>query len=86
MTTLHIDLEDELVALLRSGNQPLDVAAREMIVMELYRCGSISSGKAAELLGISRVVFIDRASRAGIPYLDMTPDEWRDEFERSKRR
>jgi len=85
MTTLHLDLEDELVALLRSGNQPLDIAARELIVMELYRRAKVSSGKAAELLGIPRVVFIDRASSAGIPILEMSEDEWRDELERSKR-
>ncbi len=42
-----------------------------MIVLEVYRRGSISSGKAAELLGTSRLAFIQHASS-----LEMTEDEW----------
>ena len=71
-----VKIEDSLAALLHQTNQPLDQSAREMIVLELYRRGSISSGKAGELLGMSRFDFIRHASRLGIPYLDMTADEW----------
>jgi len=44
--------------------------------VQLYRRGAISSGKAAELLGTSRLAFIQHASGLGIPYLEMTEDEW----------
>jgi predicted HTH domain antitoxin len=47
-----------------------------MIVLELYRRGTISSGKAGELLGMPRIDFIKHASRLGIPFFDMTDDEW----------
>jgi predicted HTH domain antitoxin len=47
-----------------------------MIVLELYLSGSISSGRSAEVLGMPRVDFIRYASRLGIPYIDMTKDEW----------
>ena len=57
-------------------NQTIQEAAREMIVLELYRRGTISSGKAAEVLGMPRLDFIRHASHLGIPYIDMTPDEW----------
>src|SRR5205814_8164792 len=36
----------------------------------------VSSGKAAELLGISRLEFIQRTSDVGIPYFRFTEDEW----------
>ncbi len=36
----------------------------------------ISSGKAAELLGMERIAFIRYASRLGLPYFDMTESEW----------
>jgi hypothetical protein len=75
MTTLQVDVNDELVALLRQGNQPASLAAREMIVLELCRRGTISSGKAAELLGMGRIDFICRASQMEIPFFDMTEDE-----------
>jgi len=76
MSTVKIDLEAGLAALLPQTNQTIQEAAREMIVLELYRRGTISSGKAAELLGMPRLEFIRHASRLGIPHIDMTPDEW----------
>jgi len=81
MSTVKIDVDEDLAALLRETHQPLEQAAREMIVLELYRRGSLSSGKAAELLGMPRLDFIKHASKLGIPYIDMTSEEW----EREKR-
>lgn len=76
MSTVSVQLDEELAALLSGSNQPLQQTARELIVLELYRRGTISSGKAANLLGMSRVDFIQHASRLGIPFFDMTEDEW----------
>jgi predicted HTH domain antitoxin len=64
-----VQLDDDLAAI-------LDRVAREMIVFELYRRGAISRGRAAELLGVPLYDFIKRASSLGIPYIDMTEDEW----------
>ena len=83
MTTLHIDLDDEVVALLRQSNAAPGAAAREMIVLELYRRGSVSGGKAAALLGMSRLDFLRLAGRLGIPQFEMTVEEWEGEARRS---
>jgi hypothetical protein len=61
------------------SNQPVERTARELIVLEIYRRGAISGGKAAPLLGMSRVEFIRYASGLGIPYFTMTDDEWKSE-------
>ncbi len=79
MSAITLNLEEELAALLRQTNQPIELAVRELIVLELYRRGVISSGKAGQLIGMSRWDFIRYASRLGIPYLDMTEDEWEEE-------
>jgi predicted HTH domain antitoxin len=84
MTTLHIDLDDEVVALLRRSDQPVSAAAREMIVLEFYRRGSISGGKAAALLGLSLGAFLRLAGRLGIPQFEMTGEEWDAERRRSE--
>ena len=84
MSTVNLELEEDLVALLHQLNQPVQHAARELIVLELYRRGAISSGKAAELLKISRSEFIHYASRLGIPYFALTEDEWEAERARSE--
>jgi predicted HTH domain antitoxin len=85
MSTISIDLEEDLMTLLRQSNQPVECAARELIVLELYRRGAISSHKAAQLLGMSRVEFIQYASRLGIPYFTMTEDEWKNERTQSQK-
>jgi predicted HTH domain antitoxin len=85
MSTISLDLEEDVVALLRQSNQPVERTAREFIVLELYRRGAISSGKAAQLLGMSRVEFVQHASRLGIPYYAMTEDEWKTERTQSQR-
>lgn len=69
-------LPDEIIALLHRSDRPLAEVAQELIVLELYRQGLISSGKAAELLDMGRWDFVRYASRLGIPFFDMTEDEW----------
>lgn len=68
-------LEDEIAALLEQ-EKPLDQAARETIVMDLFRRGKISTGRACELLSLDRVAFARRAAELDIPYFQMTKDDW----------
>ena len=84
MTNINIELQEDLVALLHQFNQPVQQSARELIVLELYRRGVVSSGKAAELLGMGRWELIHFASRLGIPYFTLTQDEWAAERARSE--
>ncbi|MCA9968811.1 MAG: UPF0175 family protein [Anaerolineales bacterium] len=78
-----LELDNELVSLLQQFNQPVKESAREFMVLEMYRRGHISSGKAAELLTMSRWTFIEYASRLGIPFFAMTSEEWEAEREQS---
>ena len=73
MTTIQLEIDDDVAALLGAEADPIEQTAREMIVIELYRRRSISSGKAAELLGVRLEEFIMHSSDLGIPYFDMTP-------------
>ena len=79
MSQQTIELNDELVDVLRSLNQPVRESVRELVILELYRRGVISSGKAAEWFGLGRVEFISHASQLGLPFFDMTEDEWESE-------
>jgi len=83
--TINLPLDEELAGLLQMYGKPLGEAARELIVLELYRQGRVSSGKAAELLNMPRFAFVEHASRLGIPFLDMTDEEWRGEVERARK-
>ncbi len=86
MSTVMVELDRELVDLLHHVGRPED-KLKEYLVLELYRRREISSGKAAELLGMERFEFVRYASRNGIPYFDLDAQELKNEIEtaRSKR-
>jgi predicted HTH domain antitoxin len=84
MDAVHVSLDAELVAVLEEVGRPAKESARELIVLELYREGLISSGKAAELLGLPRVEFVRLAGQRGIPYFQMTREELRQEIDQAK--
>jgi predicted HTH domain antitoxin len=71
-----VELQDELATLLEQTQQPLGKATREAVVLELYRRGIISSGKAGELLGMPRFDFVRYADRLGIAFFRMSKEEW----------
>jgi predicted HTH domain antitoxin len=85
MDSTILDLGEDSSGFLATLGKPIGQTGREMIVFELYRRSLISSGKAAELLGVRRLDFIRRASELGIPYFRFTEDEWLAEVAESKR-
>jgi len=84
MNTVTIELEEPLVSILRQENHSVATLVREIVVMELYRRGVVSSEKAAELLGTSREEFIRRASSLGLQSFDPKRDEWEAELPASE--
>jgi predicted HTH domain antitoxin len=54
---------------------------RELIAFELVREGRISTGKGAEMLGISKWAFIQLLAQRNIDYFTETPAELTDQIE-----
>jgi len=84
MSPIPIELDQDVVALLQELRVPVKQAARELIILELYRQGAISGGRAAKLFGESREKFIHRASSCGIPYFQLGDEELERELRASK--
>jgi predicted HTH domain antitoxin len=84
MGTGHVDLDPDIVALLEAQDRPIQETARELIVLELYRQGQLSSGRGAELLHLSRHDFIRYAWDRGIPYFQLEGDDLRRELDESR--
>ena len=76
MSSATLDIGEDVVELLRRQGDPVVQTARELIIVELYRRRTISSGRAAELLGMDRYDFIQYTAGLGIPFFAMTKDEW----------
>jgi predicted HTH domain antitoxin len=85
MDSMIPDLGEGRGGFLATLGHPIEETAGEMIVFELYRRSLVSSGKAAELLGVFRLEFIQRTAELGIPYFRFTEDEWQAELAESKR-
>lgn len=58
-TNLNIELPAELAIVLRMQEQEFAEEFKRLALVKLFELGKISSGKAAEILGISRIAFFD---------------------------
>jgi predicted HTH domain antitoxin len=78
-TTFQVQLP---VSLLHYGLDRDEIQRRvvEWLVISLFNEERISSGRAARLLGVSRVEFLALLRERGIAYVDYTPDELEEEF------
>ena len=78
---LTVELPEGVVQLL--GETPRDAARQlaELAYVELFRRGEVSSGWAAERLGISKDDFREMLNAHDVPYIDMTEEELRQEVE-----
>jgi len=79
--TLEVTLPSDLFAMLGYSKTRAAEAVREFSVLGLYQERRISTGKAAELLGIGKGEFARLLARKGIVYFDYSQEELADEFQ-----
>ena len=72
---ISIVLDEKFISFIAKKRKDIPQRLRELSILELYRRKEISSGKAAELLGMQRFEFVRYASRLGIPFFDMSKEE-----------
>ncbi len=72
MRTLEIDYPDDVLASITE--KALHTLAREAMYVRLYQQGLLSSGRAAELLGITRWDFLDLLGEYGVSSFDEDVD------------
>ena len=72
---VEIELPRNLLAALNVPESELGRRAREWVLLELFQEGRISSGKAAEFLGLSKSHFLDLLNERHLPYLDADPGD-----------
>ena len=58
---------------------------QELVALELVREGRISTGKGAEMLGISKWAFVQRMARHGIEYFSESSEELSEQLEAVQR-
>jgi len=74
-TTISVTLPRTLLTENGISLQAASNVLLQTFVLALYRRDRISTGKAAHLLGMSRLAFIGLLATEQIAYLDYTPEE-----------
>jgi predicted HTH domain antitoxin len=77
--SVNISLPRDLLGALDVPEVRVERRLRELIAFELLREGRISTGKGAEMLGISKWAFIQLTALRGIDYFTDTPEELADQ-------
>ena len=82
---ISIALDEKFLSFVAKKRKDIPERLKELSILELYRRKEISSGKAAELLGMKRFEFVRYASRLGIPFFDMSKEELERDFVAAKK-
>jgi len=81
---IKIELPKNLEAIFAHKFSKPSERVKELAILELYRQGEISGGKAGELIGMERLSFIQYASKLGIPFIDMSEEDLKEDLKNSK--
>lgn len=77
--TLTIHLPNEIRHMLNRTPEELSRDLRLYAALMLFWLGKLSSGAAAEMAGVPRVLFLDLCNEYGIPISQISPAELRQE-------
>jgi predicted HTH domain antitoxin len=75
MSTVRIDLPESVLAATGQSRDEFVREARFLLAVKLSEMGRLSSGKAAEACGMSRMDFLFRAAAAGVPVVHLDDEE-----------
>jgi hypothetical protein len=78
--TVEVAVPSDLFALLGHTRRKVAASVKEFSVLGLYQERTISAGKAAELLDMSKQEFARFLARKSIPYFNYTQEELEDDF------
>jgi len=83
MLDIKLSLPDEAVVALKRNPDQLAEEIRLAAAMKLYELGRLSSGAAAVLAGVPRVVFLSMLADYGIATFKLSPEELAEELARA---
>lgn len=75
MKTIQIEVPDEIFLSFKETPSEFSRRIRLAAAAKLYELGKLSSGRASELAGISRVSFLQVLAHYGVPIFDLSEAE-----------
>ena len=75
MKQIMLEYPDDFELAVHTTREELEAEIRLMAALKMFELGKISSGKAAELAGLSRVEFFEMCGRYRVPVFNYPPEE-----------
>ncbi len=75
MEKLTLEIPEEVLISLKESPQEFSKSILMLSAVKLYEMGKLSSGRAAQLAGLSRVEFLQSLSRYNVPVFDLSTEE-----------
>ena len=75
MPSIPIQCPESVLISLKETPEKFAKEATKVLAVKLYEMGKLSSGRAAELAGVSRVSFLQSLGKYGAPIFDLTKEE-----------
>jgi predicted HTH domain antitoxin len=80
MRELRLSYPDDLAQAVNLTPEEMTAQVLLMAALKMFELGKLSSSKAAELAGISRVEFLEACGRYHIPIFNYSPEEMPEEI------
>ena len=80
MKQIEISIPESMIEYMGLADEDSERLRNAMILYPYVQNGTISNGKAAEMLEISKIELIELYGKMGLPYFDETPDELDEEL------
>ncbi len=80
MKTLTIPYSDDLLVSTGQSKKALENELCFLLAVKLFEVHRLSLGKAAELCGMPKIVFMDELGKLGIPVINLHDDQIQDEL------
>lgn len=81
MATINMELPDEMIQFVMSKNKEDQLIRNAMMLYPYIQNGTISHGKAAEILGVFKMDLITLYGKMGLSYIEMSDEEIEEELE-----
>ena len=78
---MTLEYPEDLASAVQTTPEEFEAQVRLMAALKMFELGKLSSGKAAELAGLSRVEFFEMCGRYRVPVFNYPPEELEAELE-----